>query len=175
MSETVLQAETGRRAGSSDARRLRADGKIPAEPDTPIPDPLIWLAFVTLLFLAGGLDQGSVADAVRTVRLRGRFMQQAVPVGEGAMAAILGLDADELVKICADAARGEVVTPANFNAPGQTVVSGAAAAVKRAVELASAIGARRALTVPGPRRRSATRPPPGPRFQTRVDAEILFG
>jgi [acyl-carrier-protein] S-malonyltransferase len=85
------------------------------------------------------------ADAVRTVRARGRYMQEAVPVGTGAMAAILGLDADAVAAACAEAAQGEVVSPANLNAPGQVVIAGAAAAVQRAGAVAKAAGAKRVI------------------------------
>jgi [acyl-carrier-protein] S-malonyltransferase len=88
------------------------------------------------------------ADAVRTVRQRGQFMQEAVPVGEGAMAAILGLDSDLLQAICAAAAEGEIVAPANFNSTGQVVIAGHAAAVERACELAKGKGAKRAMPLP---------------------------
>jgi [acyl-carrier-protein] S-malonyltransferase len=87
----------------------------------------------------------SLADAVRIVRHRGRYMQEAVPVGTGAMAAILGLDAEVVAEACKQAAQGEVVSPANLNAPGQVVIAGAAAAVARAIERAKALGARRAI------------------------------
>jgi [acyl-carrier-protein] S-malonyltransferase len=87
----------------------------------------------------------SFADALRTVRQRGRYMQEAVPVGDGAMAAILGLDADAVGRACVEAADGEVVTPANLNAPGQVVIAGHAAAVIRAGARAKALGARRVL------------------------------
>jgi [acyl-carrier-protein] S-malonyltransferase len=87
----------------------------------------------------------SFSDALRTVRRRGRYMQEAVPVGEGAMAAILGLDADGVARACAEAAEGQVVTPANLNAPGQIVIAGHKAAVERAGERAKALGARRAI------------------------------
>ena len=90
----------------------------------------------------------SFADALRTVRVRGRYMQEAVPVGEGAMAAILGLDEEGVAAACADAAReepGRVVTPANLNAPGQIVIAGHAAAVGRAGELARTRGAKRVI------------------------------
>ena len=97
------------------------------------------------LVAAGGL---SFADAVRTVRQRGAFMQEAVPVGVGAMAAILGLDAAELVAVCQEAAQGQVVSPANFNSPGQVVIAGHATAVERAIELAKAKGAKRAMSLP---------------------------
>ena len=92
------------------------------------------------------------AEAVQTVRRRGRYMQEAVPVGTGAMAAILGLDAELVRQACDEAARGEVVSPANVNGAGQVVIAGAAAAVQRASERARALGAKRAipLTVSAP-------------------------
>jgi len=88
------------------------------------------------------------ADAVRTVRQRGTFMQEAVPVGTGAMAAILGLDPERLAAVCKEAAQGEVVAPANFNSAGQVVIAGHTAAVERAMELAKQEGAKRALPLP---------------------------
>ncbi|PLX98954.1 MAG: [acyl-carrier-protein] S-malonyltransferase [Desulfuromonas sp.] len=88
------------------------------------------------------------ADAVKTVRQRGAFMQEAVPVGVGAMAAIIGLEGDLLEEVCRDAAQGEVVSPANFNSPGQVVIAGNTAAVERAIELAKEKGAKRALPLP---------------------------
>ena len=94
------------------------------------------------LVAAGAL---SLADAVRLVRKRGQYMQEAVPVGQGAMAAILGLDGAVLEEICREAAQGEVVSPANLNSPGQVVIAGSAAAVARAVELAKGRGAKRAI------------------------------
>jgi [acyl-carrier-protein] S-malonyltransferase len=97
------------------------------------------------LVAAGGLDFSS---AVRLVRARGRYMQEAVPAGEGAMAAILGLPPAEVFEICKKAADNEVVSPANLNSPEQTVISGSAAAVKRAVEIASQSGAKRAVILP---------------------------
>tara|TARA_B100001123_G_scaffold182118_1_gene208461 strand:- start:500 stop:1387 length:888 start_codon:yes stop_codon:yes gene_type:complete len=87
-------------------------------------------------------------DALRTVRNRGRYMQEAVPVGEGAMAAILGLDADAVAKACDEAANGEVVSPANLNAPGQVVIAGSTAAVERAGARAKELGARRVVPLP---------------------------
>ena len=93
----------------------------------------------------------SFADALRTVRRRGRYMQEAVPVGDGAMAAILGLDADGVAKACAEAADGQVVSPANLNAPGQIVIAGHAQAVARAGERAKALGAKRAIPLAGQR------------------------
>jgi [acyl-carrier-protein] S-malonyltransferase len=94
----------------------------------------------------------SFADAVRIVRRRGQYMQEAVPVGTGSMAAILGLDADKVADACREAAQGEVVSPANINGAGQIVIAGAAAAVARASERAKALGAKRAipLTVSAP-------------------------
>jgi [acyl-carrier-protein] S-malonyltransferase len=86
-----------------------------------------------------------LADAVQLVRKRGTYMQEAAPVGQGAMAALLGLDAATVEAVCREASQGEVVSPANFNSPGQIVIAGAAAAVARAVELAKSRGAKRAL------------------------------
>ena len=86
----------------------------------------------------------SFADAVRTVRNRGKYMQEAVPVGVGAMAAILGMDLEKVTAVCADAAHGEVCQPANINSPEQIVVSGNGAAVERAAKLADERGAKRA-------------------------------
>jgi [acyl-carrier-protein] S-malonyltransferase len=94
---------------------------------------------------AGSLAFG---DAVRLVRNRGRYMQEAVPVGEGAMAAVLGLDEAGVAAACAEAAQGEVVSPANINGGGQIVIAGAKAAVARAGEAAKARGARRVLPLP---------------------------
>jgi [acyl-carrier-protein] S-malonyltransferase len=90
----------------------------------------------------------SFADAVRTVRRRGRYMQEAVPVGAGAMAAILGLDAEDVARACEEAAEGEVVSPANLNGPGQVVIAGTAAAVRRAGDRAKARGAKRVIPLP---------------------------
>ncbi|RRQ20592.1 ACP S-malonyltransferase [Thiohalobacter thiocyanaticus] len=86
--------------------------------------------------------------AVKLVESRARFMQQAVPAGEGAMAAILGLDDEAVRAVCEEAAAGEVVEQVNFNAPGQVVIAGAAAAVERAVAQAKAAGAKRAVPLP---------------------------
>jgi [acyl-carrier-protein] S-malonyltransferase len=90
----------------------------------------------------------SFADAVRAVRNRGKYMQEAVPVGTGAMAAILGMDLDAVGAICGDAAQGEVCEPANINSPEQIVISGHAAAVERAAKLALERGAKRAVMLP---------------------------
>ena len=90
----------------------------------------------------------SFADAVRAVRNRGRYMQEAVPVGTGSMAAILGMSPENVAQVCADAAQGEVCEAANINSPEQIVISGHAAAVERAVKLADERGAKRAKVLP---------------------------
>lgn len=87
-------------------------------------------------------------DAVRLVADRGRFMQQAVPVGQGGMAAILGLDDDAVRQVCVEAAEGEVLEAVNYNSPGQVVIAGTAAAVARGAERAKAAGAKRAVILP---------------------------
>lgn len=94
------------------------------------------------LAAAGAL---SLADTARLLKIRGQSMQAAVPVGEGAMAALLGLDYDDAAKVAADAAQGDVCATANDNASGQVVVSGTKAAVERAVDLAKEAGAKRAM------------------------------
>jgi [acyl-carrier-protein] S-malonyltransferase len=110
---------------------------------------------ITADFVAGhslGEYSGLVAagslkftDAVKLVRKRGQYMQEAVPAGEGAMAAIMGLSPAVVMDVCKRAAEGEVCSPANLNSPDQTVISGSAGAVKRAVEIASQLGAKRAV------------------------------
>jgi [acyl-carrier-protein] S-malonyltransferase len=90
----------------------------------------------------------SFAEALRTVRNRGKYMQEAVPVGVGAMAAILGMDAAKVAEVCKDAAQGEVCEPANLNSPEQIVISGSTAAVERAAKLADERGAKRAKLLP---------------------------
>lgn len=98
------------------------------------------------LVCAGSLN---FADAVRLVRARGQFMQTAVPVGEGAMAAVLGLDDEQIVQICREAsAAGGVVEAVNFNSPGQVVIAGNVAAVDKAIELCKAAGSKRAMPLP---------------------------
>ncbi len=94
------------------------------------------------LVAAGAL---SLADAVRTVRARGRYMQEAVPVGAGAMAAIIGADAKTVEEACAEAAQGQVCGPANLNSPKQIVIAGEAAAVDRALEILKSRGVRKAV------------------------------
>lgn len=88
------------------------------------------------------------ADAVRAVRNRGKYMQEAVPVGTGAMAAIVGLNIDAVINICAESAQGEICEPANINSPDQIVISGNKAAVDHAVQLAEQKGAKRAKILP---------------------------
>ena len=97
------------------------------------------------LVAAGAL---TLPDAARLVRTRGRAMQDAVPVGEGAMAALLGLDLDDARAVAEEAAEGEVCTAANDNAPGQVVVSGARTAIERVLEIAADHGAKRAIMLP---------------------------
>ncbi len=117
-------------------RLLRSRGIVPQ-----------WAAGHSLGEYSAHVSAGTIAfgDALRIVRARGRYMQEAVPVGEGAMAAILGLDAESVARACAEAAEGEVVSPANLNAPGQVVIAGAREAVARAGERAKALGARRVI------------------------------
>src|SRR5581483_9177184 len=90
----------------------------------------------------------SFPDAIRTVRNRGKYMQEAVPVGEGAMAAVLGMSLEKLTELCREAAQGQVCEPANINSPEQIVISGSKAAVERAAELAKQRGAKRAILLP---------------------------
>lgn len=96
------------------------------------------------LVAAGALK---FADAVKVVRKRGQYMQEAVPAGQGAMAAIMGLSPSVVIDVCKRAAHGEVCSPANLNSPEQTVISGNAGAVKRAVEIASQLGAKRSMVL----------------------------
>jgi len=97
------------------------------------------------LVAAGGLR---FADAVRLVHLRGKFMQEAVPVGVGAMAAIMGMSAAGVESLCREAARGEVLSPANFNSPGQIAIAGNAAAVQRALGILSKQAGKKAVLLP---------------------------
>jgi [acyl-carrier-protein] S-malonyltransferase len=97
------------------------------------------------LVVAGALG---FADAVRLVRKRGEFMQDAVPVGSGAMAALMGLDVEAAEKACAEAAQGEVVNVANINSPGQIVIAGHKGAVERAVKAAAGLGGRKSVLLP---------------------------
>jgi len=120
-------------------RVLRAQGIEPA-----------FVAGHSLGEYSANVAAGTIAfgDAVRLVRRRGRYMQEAVPVGVGAMAAILGADLETVRRACVEAAEGEVVSPANINAPGQVVIAGHAAAVQRASDRARALGAKRAIPLP---------------------------
>lgn len=97
------------------------------------------------LVAAGALEFG---DGLRIVRSRGMFMQEAVPVGTGAMAAVLGAEANLVEEVCKEAAQGDIVVPANYNCPGQIVISGQATAVNRAIEIAKARGIRKVLLLP---------------------------
>lgn len=97
------------------------------------------------LVAAGSLE---FSAAVKLVRARGRYMQEAVPAGEGAMAAILGMSPADVAEVCRKAADGDVVSPANLNSPEQVVISGSAAGIKRAIEIASQSGAKRAVMLP---------------------------
>lgn len=99
----------------------------------------------TALVCAGAIE---FADAIRLVTERGRFMQEAVPEGTGGMAAVLGLDDDQVKAVCAKAASGDVIEAVNFNSPGQVVIAGHKEAVERACELAREAGAKRALPLP---------------------------
>ena len=99
----------------------------------------------TALVCAGSLG---FADAIALVAQRGRFMQEAVPAGAGAMAAVLGLADDQVVAVCAQAAQGGILEPVNFNSPGQVVIAGEAAAVERGIAAAKAAGAKRAILLP---------------------------
>jgi [acyl-carrier-protein] S-malonyltransferase len=113
------------------------------------PEPAVMaghsLGEYTALVASGALD---FAAALPLVRLRAQAMQEAVPPGEGAMAAVMGLDDDAVRAACAEAGQGEVVEPVNFNAPGQVVIAGAAAAVDRAIAAAKARGAKRTVRLP---------------------------
>ncbi len=125
----------------------------------PLPDYMAGhsLGEYTALVCARAIE---FKEAVQLVADRGRFMQEAVPIGEGAMAAIIGLDDDAVRQLCEQVAAGDVVAPVNFNAPGQVVVAGATAAVERVVDQAKSAGARRAvlLSVSGPFHSALMRP-----------------
>lgn len=109
-----------------------------------------WMAGHSLGEYTALVCSGALAfeDAVKLVAERGRLMQEAVPAGVGAMAAILGLEDHQVVNVCAEVAKGEVVAAANFNAPGQVVIAGNTAAVDRAIEALKALGAKRAVKLP---------------------------
>lgn len=137
--ETEIQQPAILAASAACLRALEARGR---RPDAAAG---LSLGEYTALVAAGAVDLGTAAALVRK---RGRFMQEAVPRGVGAMAAIIGLDAEAVRRACAVAAGGEVVEPANYNCPGQVVISGHRAAVERAVALCRAAGARRAVLLP---------------------------
>jgi [acyl-carrier-protein] S-malonyltransferase len=140
LNETTATQPAMLAAGVATWRAWRAQGG---------PEPAIMaghsLGEYSALVAAEALD---FADAVRLVADRARFMQEAVPIGQGAMAAILGLEDDAVRTVCAQAAQGQVVSAVNFNSPGQVVIAGDAAAVARAVEAAKTAGAKRAVTLP---------------------------
>lgn len=117
--------------------------------ETQIPKPA-FVAGHSLGEYSAHVASGTVSfdDAVRTVRNRGKYMQEAVPVGVGAMAAILGMELEKISAICTEAAQGEVCAPANINSPEQVVISGNTAAVERAVKLAEERGAKKAKLLP---------------------------
>lgn len=117
--------------------------------ETRIPKPS-YVAGHSLGEYSAHVASGSIsfADALRTVRNRGKYMQEAVPVGVGAMAAILGMPPDKVAAVCHDAAQSEVCSPANINSPEQIVISGHTAAVERATKLADERGAKRAKVLP---------------------------
>lgn len=110
----------------------------------PVPDYVAGhsLGEYSALFAASSL---SLPDAVRTVRSRGRYMQEAVPVGTGAMAAVIGVALEDIEAACAEAAEGQVCAPANINSPNQVVIAGNTEAIDRAMELLKAKGAKRAV------------------------------
>ena len=117
--------------------------------ETHIPRPA-FVAGHSLGEYSAHVASGTIAfaDALRTVRNRGKYMQEAVPVGVGAMAAILGMDLEKVTAVCQDAAQGEVCQPANINSPEQIVISGNTAAVERAAKLADERGAKKARLLP---------------------------
>jgi [acyl-carrier-protein] S-malonyltransferase len=109
------------------------------------------------------------ADAVQMVRLRGRFMQEAVPVGEGAMAAILGMEREQIEKLCEEVSSGEVLTPANFNCPGQIVIAGHLKAVERAIERVKQEGKKAVLLPVSAPFHSPLMKPAGERLEKALD------
>jgi [acyl-carrier-protein] S-malonyltransferase len=117
--------------------------------ETQIPKPA-FVAGHSLGEYSAHVASGTITfpDALRTVRNRGKYMQEAVPVGVGAMAAILGMELEKITAICAEAAQGECCAPANINSPEQVVISGNTAAIERAVKLAEERGAKKAKLLP---------------------------
>jgi [acyl-carrier-protein] S-malonyltransferase len=118
------------------------------------------------LVVSGGF---TFTDAVQIVRLRGKFMQEAVPVGEGAMAAVLGMEREEIEKLCEDASGGDVLSPANFNCPGQIVIAGHAKAVQRAIDRVEAKGKRAVLLPVSAPFHSPLMKPAGVRLEKELD------
>ncbi len=125
----------------------------------------------TALVCAGVIE---FPNAIRLIRRRAELMQQAVPAGEGAMAAILGLDDDAVLSVCRDAEEGQVVQAVNFNTPGQVVIAGSRTAVERATKLATAAGARRALllSVSVPAHSDLMKPAAGELSATLADSNL---
>lgn len=123
------------------------------------------------LVCAGVVD---FAAAVKLVQQRGKFMQEAVPAGQGAMAAIIGLADEAIVKACTEAAQGEVVAPVNYNSPGQVVIAGHSAAVERAMTACKEAGAKRALSLPvsAPFHTSLMRPA-AERLEAQIQATVF--
>ncbi len=115
----------------------------------------------------------SFSDAVQTVRLRGRFMQEAVPVGEGAMAAILGMERERVEKLCEEVSAGEVLTPANFNCPGQIVIAGHSKAIERAIEKVKREGKKAVLLPVSAPFHSPLMKPAGERLEKALEGIIV--
>jgi [acyl-carrier-protein] S-malonyltransferase len=155
---------------SIDLKTLALDGPVERINETEITQPIVltaslavwevWKASTALRpdYVCGhslgeytalvASDVLNIEQAVRLVHLRGQLMQSAVPMGRGAMAALLGLDDESVISVCAAAQQGEVVSAANFNSPGQVVISGSNAALERAIVLAKDAGAKRAAMLP---------------------------
>lgn len=113
------------------------------------------------------------ADAIQTVRLRGKFMQEAVPVGEGGMAAILGMEREQLERLCEEVSSGEVLTPANFNCPGQIVIAGHSKAIERAIERVKQEGKKAVLLPVSAPFHSPLMKPAGERLQKSLEGIVL--
>lgn len=140
LGETIVTQPAMLTAGYAAWRAWRAAGG-----DTPAQLAGHSLGEYTALICAGSV---SFADALTVVRRRAELMRDAVPAGAGGMAAIIGLDDDAVIQVCREAAQGDVADAVNFNAPGQVVIAGHAAAIERAIELAKAKGARLAVPLP---------------------------
>lgn len=140
LGETTITQPAMLTAGFAAWRAWQAAGG-----DAPVQMAGHSLGEYTALVCAGSV---SFADALTVVQKRAELMQDAVPVGDGAMAAIIGLDDEAVIAVCSEAAEGGVADAVNFNAPGQVVIAGDTAAIGRAIELAKARGARRAMPLP---------------------------